>query len=234
MAHKNLLPHASKIQNNVPVPSRITLIKTHPPSPAPPSKCHLLQTYNQPFERPRDDNNSRCTVSGSRDRPSTRKKKPRKDRPSSSSRAGDPRTEVGGAGAAGVDGTGAGAAGADGYGDEEEEGEDGGVEAGAAGGDDTLVTVGGVIPGSHISILPSFMDELKTRASMPVRSVVEPALTVYCVRGGGLGRGGGRAGSGRKSGGRGGGGGRNGSGSGSSRKDELSCVEVEPVYKFRL
>lgn len=67
-----------------------------------------------------------------------------------------------------------------------------------------------------MSVLPSFMDELKTRASIPVRTVVEPALAVYSAQSGGA--------SSREKGGRGGGG-------ASGRKIR---VGVEPVYKFRL
>lgn len=78
----------------------------------------------------------------------------------------------------------------------------------------------GVIPGSHISVLPSFMDELKTRARMPVRTVVEPALAVYSVNGGEdvPGKDRGRSGT------------RGARGPG-RRKPR---VGVEPVYKFRL
>ncbi|CAM9965911.1 unnamed protein product, partial [Laminaria digitata] len=66
----------------------------------------------------------------------------------------------------------------------EEDGDDYSGARGAAGGvgeEGPFAT----IPGSHVSVLPSFMDELKTRASMPVRTVVEPALAVYSAQSGG-------------------------------------------------
>ena len=73
-----------------------------------------------------------------------------------------------------------------------------------------------------------FMDDLKTRANMPVRTVVEPALAVYTSFGGGGAKG--------KSGG------GVGSGGGGSRERERggggargkARVGIEPVYKFRL
>lgn len=90
--------------------------------------------------------------------------------------------------------------------------------AGAAGVGEDIAP--GVIPGSHISVLPSFMDELKTRARMPVRTVVEPALAVYSVNGGVdvAGKDRGRSGA------------REARGPG-RRKPR---VGLEPVYKFRL
>lgn len=89
-----------------------------------------------------------------------------------------------------------------------EEDPDGAGAAAAAGVDPGTSSV---IPGSHISILPSFMDELKTRASLPVRTVVEPALAAYTA-----------VGVGRK--------GRGKEGPPASKPR----VGVEPVYRFRL
>ncbi|CAM9837433.1 unnamed protein product, partial [Sphacelaria rigidula] len=160
---------------------------------------------------------------------SSRKKNARKDRRSGSSRdsSGD-----GGGSSSRAAAAAAAAAAADGASAEAAEGDE---ARGDGAGDDPLAgTVGGLIPGSNISILPSFMDELKTRASIPVRSVVEPALPVYCVRAGsrrGVRRGGGAG----RAGMAGRGDWRKGKdGSGGGRKRELSGVGVEPMYKFRL
>ena len=175
------------------------LSSRNPPSPVP--RPFPLPRTPQPFEKVRDE----------RDRSSSRKSKKRKERDRASRAAG------GGGGVAGGD---------DHYGDEDDEGDDyaGAAAAGAAGGtgagEDGL-TASGVIPGSHVSVLPSFMDDLKTRANMPVRTVVEPALAVYTALGGKAKSGGGAGGARERERSTGGGRGK-------------TRVGVEPVYKFRL
>lgn len=185
----------------------------------------------QPFEKVREE----------RDRTSSRKSKKRKDR-DRTSRAGAAAAAAataaataaaassgGSTGGAGGNAGGSDTLGGDGEGgfaQEDADGDEFSTAGGRSGGEGTT----GVIPGSHISILPSFMDDLKTRARMPVRTVVEPALPVYSASVGGVG---GAVGVGVGAGGVSSGG-RERGGGGAAGRGLKTRVGVEPVYKFRL